>query len=188
VKWDEHPIVKVITFLSAFVGIPAGIVAVVIYFSGYNYWHELRQSWKASNSSVSTVASSPTSVQEIATPTSPVLTVSPEQTIRDYYSAIEEQRLGDAWQMLTEHFIETFIGCSTAGGYVNCKSYNDWWSSVKSIQIKELIVTELTNTTATAYVRIVYTQFDGTVIQDTKPHIGLIFRANTNSWLFDQKW
>jgi hypothetical protein len=113
--------------------------------------------------------------------------VSPEQTIRDYYSAINSRQYEAAWGMLSAYFKEGFTGCSRYDKYYDCDDYVNWWSQVARVDVGEVRTMAQTGDIATVYAELSYLLKNGRRIDDSKPYIQLVFDAATRTWLFYDK-
>ena len=115
-----------------------------------------------------------------------VVEVSPEQVIRDYYSAINNRQYEETWALLSDHFKDIFNCCKPDGSY-DFDAYVQWWDSVAQVYVGAVSVMEQDGNTATVIADIQYVLKNGQTIDDTKPRIQLIWDATNHAWLFYDK-
>ena len=127
---------------------------------------------------------SPTSPATESSPT--VAIVSPEQAIRDYYSAINNRQYEVTWSRLSDHFKDKF-NCCTQDGYHDFDGYLRWWDSVARVDIGEVRIIRQSDSTATVFAELSYLLKDGRRVTDSKPYIQLVFDDSTCAWLFYDK-
>lgn len=123
--------------------------------------------------------------EHLSTPT--VVQVSPEQVIRDYYSAINNHQYEEAWIMLSDDFKEGFMSCSRYDRYYDCDEYMKWWPSVAQVNVGEVMVLRQDSNTATVFAQLSYLMKDESLVADTRPYIQLRFDATTRTWLIYDK-
>lgn len=134
----------------------------------------------------------PTSIPQIIIPTATALIAQPSatpqtgvvlvQTVRDYYSAINDGRYTVTWAMLSDHFKETH-NSPQKGGYA---AYVKWWDSVARVDVGKVSVVKQTGDLATVFAELSYVK-NGKQIDDTTPYIQLIFDPTAQEWLFYDK-
>lgn len=141
-------------------------------------------------SNTATVTPPPTSTPKIAIPTVQTPIIQPsatpsrrlmtEQTVKDYYSAINDRRYDVTWSMLSSHFKDTY-NSPQKGGY---DAYVQWWDSVSRVDASDVHYVKQTGDIVTIFVELSYVMRGGTSIQGKSPYIQLIFDPTVQGWLF----
>ncbi|MDH4137104.1 MAG: hypothetical protein OEW09_10375, partial [Anaerolineae bacterium] len=112
--------------------------------------------------------------------------VSPEQAVRDYYSAINNRQYEKTWALLSSHFKYRFNCCKPDGSY-DFDSYVQWWDSVAQVSVGEVRIVAQDGSTTTVTADLWYSLKDGRMIHDTKPRIQLVWDETNHTWLFYDK-
>jgi hypothetical protein len=132
------------------------------------------------SSSVGNNNSAPTST--VATPqTRP----SPAQAIRDHYQALNARNYDLTWDNLTSRFKSESGNASTLAR----KEYEDWWNSVRSIDLQRAEMVSISSDSSRAIVsyRHGYTMNTGRFVQDKHTHIFLVWDEGKGRWLIDKR-
>jgi serine/threonine protein kinase, bacterial len=110
----------------------------------------------ASNSPTPSPSITPTSPSPSNSPSPIVNTPDPANTVSDYYGDLNSRNYNSAWNKLpTELRDDAKVH---PAGY---KSFEDWWNSVDSIEIRNIRVVSRDNEKAEAIARTVYRMKDG---------------------------
>ncbi|MEN9918615.1 MAG: hypothetical protein RL662_1051 [Bacteroidota bacterium] len=104
--------------------------------------------------------------------------ITPEQFIKEHYSAINNRLYETTWQHLTPEFQ------NKAGDF---SGYVDWWDSVNKIEIGQVRLIEQSNNKAIVDAKLTFFMKQGTLFHDPKSRIYLIWNDSTNSWLVENK-
>jgi hypothetical protein len=111
--------------------------------------------------------------------------VTPDQAVKDYYSAVSQGRYDLGWSMLTDSFKQKFNCCAPNYNYTD---YVKWWDSVDTVEIRNVKTVSQTGDHAVVYVEFAYVMNDGrrsALVGD--PYIALVFDSTLNAWRFDDK-
>ena len=119
------------------------------------------------------------------TVTAPQTRLSPAQAIRDHYQALNARNYDLAWDNLTSHFKSESVNSSTLAR----KEYEDWWNSVRSIDLQRVETSSISSDGNSAVVnyRHGYTMNSGRFIQDRHTHIFLVWDVEKSKWLIDKR-
>jgi hypothetical protein len=104
--------------------------------------------------------------------------ISPEQFIKEHYSAINNRLYETTWQNLTPEFQ------NKAGDF---SGYVDWWDSVNKIEIGQVRLIEQSNNKAIVDAKLTFFMKQGTLFHDPKSRTYLIWNDSSNSWLVENK-
>ena len=117
--------------------------------------------------------------------TTPQTRLSPAQAIRDHYQALNARNYDLAWDNLTSHFKSESGNSSTLAR----KEYEDWWNSVRSIDLQRAETSSISSDGNSAVVnyRHGYTMNSGRFIQDRHTHIFLVWDVEKSKWLIDKR-
>ena len=107
-----------------------------------------------------------------------VKTISPENFIRKHYSNLNNRDYYSTWQSLTTEF---------KNKSTTFDDYQEWWNSVDHINIGYIQTLEQSNDTALVDVQLSYSMKMGTVYQDPKSKIYLVWDKYSNNWLVKDK-
>jgi hypothetical protein len=110
---------------------------------------------------------------------------SPAQAIRDHYQALNARNYDLTWDNLTSRFKSESGNSSTLAR----KEYEDWWNSVRSIDLQRAETASISSDGSRAIVnyRHGYTMNTGRFVQDRHTHIFLIWGEGKSKWLIDKR-
>ena len=120
-----------------------------------------------------------------STATAPQTRPSPAQAIRDHYQALNARNYDLTWDNLTFRFKSESGNSSTLAR----KEYEDWWNSVRSIDLQRAETASISSDGSRAVVnyRHGYTMNSGRFIQDRHTHIFLVWDVEKSKWLIDKR-
>lgn len=110
---------------------------------------------------------------------------SPSQAIRDHYQALNARNYDLTWDNLTSRFKSESGNASTLAR----KEYEDWWNSVRSIDLQRAETASISSDGSRAIVsyRHGYTMNTGRFVQDKHTHIFLVWDQGKGKWLIDRR-
>jgi hypothetical protein len=110
---------------------------------------------------------------------------SPAQAIRDHYQALNARNYDLTWDNLTSRFKSESGNSSTLAR----KEYEDWWNSVRSIDLQRAETASISSDGSRAVVsyRHGYTMNTGRFVQDKYTHIFLVWDEGKGKWLIDRR-
>jgi hypothetical protein len=110
---------------------------------------------------------------------------SPAQAIRDHYQALNARNYDLTWDNLTSRFKSESGNASTLAR----KEYEDWWNSVRSIDLQRAETASIISDGNRAIVsyRHGYTMNTGRFVQDKHTHIFLVWDEGKGKWLIDKR-
>jgi hypothetical protein len=108
----------------------------------------------------------------------PAFRSSPTQFMRDYYTKINEDKIGEAWQYLTQNF----QGNSSS----NYSDFYNWWNRVDEVQVKDVSLISQDNERAIVEVRTGYLM-SGELREETPQQFTLIWNENIDNWQIDDR-
>lgn len=103
-----------------------------------------------------------------------------EQTIRDYYSAINNKQYSTAWNFLTPQHQNN--GESHPKGF---DSFTEWWVQVAQVNIRQLTSEKTSSETAIVDSQSRYTMTSGRSIPSSVRYF-LVWDASSQRWLIDK--
>lgn len=128
-----------------------------------------------------------TMLQSVAAPTStPSVSISPDQAVKNYYQLINDRQYDRTWAMLSDSFKKKFNCCNPDGSF-KFDEYLMWWNSVGRVAVGRVEVLNLGENMATVYAELTYHMQNGKTIPDTEPRIQLTRDATSGIWLFYDK-
>lgn len=104
-----------------------------------------------------------------------ILTVTPDQFIRAYYSAINDQKYEQAWEMLSDEFKVRH----------SFNEYVDWWDTIEKVDIFDVDIVEQNHDTAVINVIMSYLPKDGDKLEGTNTF--KLISDGKGSWLIDDQ-
>lgn len=117
--------------------------------------------------------------------TSPQTRPSPAQAIKDHYQALNAHNYDLTWDNLSSRFKAESGNSSTLAR----KEYEDWWNSVRSIDLQRAETASISSDGSKAVVnyRHGYTMSSGRFVQDKHTRIFLIWDGEKGKWLIDRR-
>lgn len=102
---------------------------------------------------------------------------SPSQTIRDYYTTINNRKYSTTWNQLSAKFKRD----KSKNSY---SSYVEWWNKVQRVEVEQAKTLSKTSNAATVEAKMKYYMKSGRVISDAQ-RFKLVWNAVQKSWNFD---
>ena len=110
---------------------------------------------------------------------------SPAQAIRNHYQALNARNYNVTWNNLSARF-KSESGNSSAFAR---KEYEEWWNSVRSIDLQRAETLSISSDGSRAVVnyRYGYTMNDGRFVQDKHTKLFLVWAKAKSKWLIDRR-
>ena len=110
---------------------------------------------------------------------------SPAQAIRDHYQALNAHNYNITWNNLSSRF-KSESGNSSA---LARKEYEEWWNSVRRIDLQRIETSSIRSDGSRAVVnyRHGYTMNDGRFVQDKHTKLFLVWDKVKSKWLIDRR-
>jgi hypothetical protein len=110
---------------------------------------------------------------------------SPAQAIRDHYQALNARNYNITWDNLSSRFKSESGNSSTFAR----KEYEDWWNSVRSIDLQRAETSSISSDGSSAVVnyRHGYTMNSGRFVQDKHTQLFLVWDEGKGKWLIDRR-
>jgi hypothetical protein len=120
-----------------------------------------------------------------STAATPQTRPSPAQAIRDHYQALNARNYDLTWDNLTSRFKSESGNSYTLAR----KEYEDWWNSVRSIDLQRAETASVSSDGSRAIVsyRHGFTMNTGRFVQDKHTHIFLVWDEEKGKWLIDKR-
>jgi serine/threonine-protein kinase len=103
----------------------------------------------------------------------------PKQFIINYYTNLNQRQYDTTWSKLSPNFKSK---ASTFADYV------DWWESVAEIRVGNVRSIAQTEREAIVDVQLQYLMNDGTIVDDPKSRVNLVWDNQQQTWLFEDKF
>lgn len=103
-----------------------------------------------------------------------------EQTLRDYYSAINSRQYQTAWNQLSIQHQN-----NTKSHPNGLNSFTEWWEQVTQVEIQQLISQKTSNQTATVDSRLYYSMQSGRTISQSLRYF-LVWDTSSQKWLINK--
>lgn len=109
--------------------------------------------------------------------------LSPAQAIRDHYQALNARNYNITWDNLSDRFKSESGNSSTSAR----KEYEEWWNSVRSIDVQRVETSSISSDGSRAVVnyRHGYTMNTGRFVQDKHTKLFLVWDGAKSKWLID---
>lgn len=110
---------------------------------------------------------------------------SPAQAIRDHYQALNAHNYNITWNNLSSGFKSESGNSSTLAR----KEYEDWWNSVRSVDLQRAETSSISSDGSRAVVnyRHGYTMNSGRFVQDKHTKLFLVWNKAERKWLIDRR-
>ncbi len=110
---------------------------------------------------------------------------SPAQAIRDHYQALNARNYNLTWSNLSSRFKSESVSSSTLAR----KQYEEWWNSVRSVDLQRVETSSISSDGSKAVVnyRHAYTMNDGRFVQDKHTKLFLVWDREKGKWLIDRR-
>ena len=110
---------------------------------------------------------------------------SPAQAIRNHYQALNARNYNVTWNNLSSRFQSESVSSSTLAR----KQYEDWWNSVRSVDLQRVETSSISSDGSRAVVnyRHGYTMNDGRFVQDKHTKLFLVWDKVKSKWLIDRR-
>ena len=110
---------------------------------------------------------------------------SPAQAIRNHYQALNARNYNVTWDNLSSRFKSESVSSSTLAR----KQYEDWWNSVRSVDLQRVETSSISSDGSRAVVnyRHGYTMNDGRFVQDKHTKLFLVWDKTKSKWLIDRR-
>ncbi len=110
---------------------------------------------------------------------------SPAQAIRDHYQALNARNYDLTWDNLSARFKSESGNSSTFAR----KEYEEWWNSVRSIDLQRVETSSISSDGSRAVVnyRHGYTMNSGGFVQDKHTKLFLVWDKVKSKWLIDRR-
>jgi hypothetical protein len=110
---------------------------------------------------------------------------SPDQAIRDHYQALTARNYSLTWDNLSDRFKSESGNSSTFAR----KEYEEWWNSVRSIDLQRVETSSISSDGSRAVVnyRHGYTMDSGRFVQDKHTKLFLVWDKVKSKWLIDRR-
>jgi hypothetical protein len=110
---------------------------------------------------------------------------SPAQAIRDHYQALNARNYNLTWSNLSSRFKSESVSSSTLAR----KQYEEWWNSVRSVDLQRVEISSISSDGSKAVVnyRHGYTMNDGRFVQDKHTKLFLVWDKVRSKWLIDRR-
>lgn len=110
---------------------------------------------------------------------------SPAQAIRNHYQALNARNYNVTWSNLSSRFKTESVSSSTLAR----KQYEEWWNSVRSVDLQRVETSSISSDGSRAVVnyRHGYTMNDGRFVQDKHTKLFLVWDKTKSKWLIDRR-
>jgi hypothetical protein len=106
--------------------------------------------------------------------------VSPRKAVIQHYQTLNQRNYNETWNKLSPNFKQQKLSNRFS-------TYKDWWNQVRRIEIGEVEIINQFEETAVVNAQLTYLMRDGEQYKDKKSQIILIWDAQKNAWLIDEK-